>query len=236
VPDSLETTTRRSPAGVALDIALGRVSTLLLASLALLLGIATFAILAGRVKLTIHSGVAVGMTVADFAVLLLLILVLAGRVIRVIQEQKRGTAGARLHVRLVFLFGVVAAVPAILVAIFATVFFNFGIQAWFNQRVQTALAESSQVAQGYLVEHDNDIRLDALAMASDLSQIGSAYFGDPNEFERADPGRDHQSVERRDDRLRRAVRRSGGGIAAAAGCGECAVRADTGDHHPGRHG
>jgi two-component system nitrogen regulation sensor histidine kinase NtrY len=184
MPDSLETTTtRRSPAGYALDIALGRVSTLLLASLALLLGIATFAILAGRVKLTVHSGVAVGMTVADFAVLLLLILVLAGRVIRVVQEQKRGTAGARLHVRLVFLFGVVAAVPAILVAVFATVFFNFGIQAWFNQRVQTALAESSQVAQGYLSEHDNDIRLDALAMASDLSQIGSAYFGDPNEFE-----------------------------------------------------
>jgi len=184
MPDLLETTpVRRSWAGYALDIALGRLFPLLLASVALILGIATFAILAGRVKLTVHSGVVVGMSVADFAVLLLLISVLAGRVIRVVQEHKRGTAGARLHVRLVFLFSVVAAVPAILVAIFAAVFFNFSIQAWFNQRVQTALAESSQVAQGYLVEHDNDIRLDALAMASDLAQIGSAYFGDPNEFE-----------------------------------------------------
>jgi two-component system nitrogen regulation sensor histidine kinase NtrY len=174
---------KRSFAGAALDLALGRLSTLVLASLALALGIATFAILAGRVKLTVHSGVALSMTLADFAVLLLLIIVLAGRVIRVIQEHKRGTAGARLHVRLVFLFGVVAAIPSILLAIFAVIFFNFGIQAWFNERVQTALAESLQVAQGYLFEHDNDIRLDALSMANDLSQIGGVYFGNPAEFE-----------------------------------------------------
>jgi two-component system nitrogen regulation sensor histidine kinase NtrY len=173
---------KHSRTSSALDIVLGRVSTLLLACLALLLGIATFAILAGRVKLTIHSGVAVGMSVADFCVLLLLITILVGRVIRVIQEHKRGTAGARLHVRLVVLFGVVAAIPAILVAVFATVFFNIGIQAWFDQRVQTALAESGQVAQGYLNEHDDEIRLDALAMAGDLSQLGNEYLGDNNEF------------------------------------------------------
>jgi two-component system nitrogen regulation sensor histidine kinase NtrY len=173
---------RRSRASHALDIALGRVSTLLLASLALLLGISTFAILAGRVKLGVHSFFAIGMSIADFAVLLLLVLVLVGRVTRVVLERRRGAAGARLHVRLVFLFGGVAAVPAILVAIFATVFFNIGIQAWFNQRVQTALDESSQVAQGYLAEHTNDIRLDALAMANDLSQNGTIFYGDANGF------------------------------------------------------
>jgi two-component system nitrogen regulation sensor histidine kinase NtrY len=161
---------------------LGRVSTLFLASSALLLGIATFAILAGRVKLGVHSSFAVGMSVADFAVLLLLIIVLVGRVTRVVLERRRGAAGARLHVRLVFLFGGVAAVPAILVAVFATVFFNIGIQAWFNQRVQVALDESSQVAQGYLEEHANDIRLDALAIANDLSQNGPIFYGDANGF------------------------------------------------------
>jgi two-component system nitrogen regulation sensor histidine kinase NtrY len=177
-----ETPARSSWPAYALDIMLGRVSTLLVASVALLLGIASFAILAGRIKFDVHSGAAVGMIVADFAALLLLILVLVGRVTRVVLEHRRGAAGARLHVQLVFLFGGVAAVPAILVAIFAIVFFNFGIQAWFNQRVQTALDESNQVAQGYLTEHDNNIRLDALAMANDLSQNGTVFFGDPNEF------------------------------------------------------
>jgi two-component system nitrogen regulation sensor histidine kinase NtrY len=180
----LETTPalNRSRAGSALDFALGRLSTLVLVSLALTLGIASFVILAGRVKLAVHSGVAIGMSVADFAVLLLLITVLAGRVIRVVQEHKRGAAGARLHVRLVFLFGVVAAGPAILVAIFATVFFNLGIQAWFNERVQTALAESSQVAQGYLDEHTSDIKLDALGIANDLAQHGPIFLGDTSDF------------------------------------------------------
>ncbi len=173
---------RRSRASRLLDIVLGRISTLLVASLALLLGITTFAILAGRVKLGVHSSVAVGMSVADFAALLLLILILVGRVTRVVLERRQGAAGARLHVRLVLLFGGVAAVPAILVAIFATVFFNIGIQAWFNQRVQTALDESSQVAQGYLAEHTNDIRLDALAMANDLSQNGTIFYGDATGF------------------------------------------------------
>jgi two-component system nitrogen regulation sensor histidine kinase NtrY len=175
-------TINRSRASRALDIALGRVSTLGLASLALLLGIATFGILAGRVKLGVHSSVAIGLNVADFAVLLLLVTVLVGRVTRVVMERRQGAAGARLHVRLVFLFGVVAAVPAILVAVFATVFFNIGIQAWFNQRVQTALDESSQVAQGYLAEHTNDIRLDALAIANDLSQNGTIFYGDASGF------------------------------------------------------
>ncbi len=172
----------RSGLAFAVDLLLGRVATLLVASLALFLGIASFTVLAGRVKLAVHSSVAVGMIVADFAALLLLMVVLAGRVTRVMLEHRRGAAGARLHVRLVFLFGGVAAVPAILVAVFAIVFFNFGIQAWFNQRVQTALDESNQVAQGYLEEHDNDIRLDALAMANDLAQAGDVFFGNPNEF------------------------------------------------------
>ncbi len=172
----------RSGWAYVVDLMLGRVATLLVASTALLLGLASFGILAGRVKLSVHSGVAVGMIIADFAALLMLILVLAGRVTRILLEHRRGAAGARLHVRLAFLFGGVAAVPTIVVAAFAIVFFNFGIQAWFNQRVQTALDESNQVAQGYLEEHNNDIRLDALAMANDLSQGGSVFFGNPNEF------------------------------------------------------
>ncbi len=181
LPDGADTPPRSGWAYVV-DLMLGRVATLLVASSALLLSLASFGVLAGRVKLSVHSGVAVGMIIADFAALLLLIIVLAGRITRVMLEHRRGAAGARLHVRLVFLFGGVAAVPAIMVAVFAIVFFNFGIQAWFNQRVQTALDESNQVAQGYLTEHENDIRLDALAMANDLSQGGAVFFGNPNEF------------------------------------------------------
>jgi two-component system nitrogen regulation sensor histidine kinase NtrY len=175
-------TAPRSGLAYVVDLLLGRVATLLVASAALLLGIASFAVLAGRIKLSIHSGAAVAMIMADFAALLWLMVVLAGRLTRVVLEHRRGAAGARLHVRLVALFGGVAAVPAILVAVFAIVFFNFGIQAWFNQRVQTALDESNQVAQGYLQEHNNEIRLDALSMANDLSQNSADLLSNGNEL------------------------------------------------------
>ena len=52
-------TEARSWSSNVLDILLGRVSTLLIASIALALGIASFAVLAGRIKMNVHSGAAV---------------------------------------------------------------------------------------------------------------------------------------------------------------------------------
>jgi two-component system nitrogen regulation sensor histidine kinase NtrY len=164
----------------ALDFLLGRASTLVLASVTLILAVAAFAILAGRVHVGVHSVPAIALIAASLATFLLFVIVLAGQVTRVVLQHRRGAAGARLHVRLVILFGLVAALPTIFVAAFAIIFFNYGIQAWFNQRVQTALGESAQVAQGYLAEHDNEIELDAVSMANSLTQIGNEYFGDPN--------------------------------------------------------
>jgi two-component system nitrogen regulation sensor histidine kinase NtrY len=162
----------------ALDLLLGRVSTLALATLTLILAVAAFAILAGRVHVGVHTPPAIALIAASFATFLLFVIVLTGQVTRVVLEHRRGAAGARLHVRLVILFGLVAALPTLFVAAFAIIFFNYGIQAWFNQRVQTALDESNQVAQGYLAEHDNEIKVDAVTMADALSAIGYEYFGD----------------------------------------------------------
>ena len=119
---------------------------------------------------------------SNLTVLLLLGAVLAGRLTRVWVERRRGSAGSRLHVRLVLLFSVVAVTPAIVVAVFATVFFNLGIQAWFNDRVRTALQESLQASRGYLEEHRNNIRTDALGMANDLARAGYLLTDDPNAF------------------------------------------------------
>ena len=86
------------------------------------------------------------MVLANLSVLLLLGAVLAGRLTRVWVERRRGSAGAQLHVRLVMLFSVVTVAPTIVIAVFATAFFHFGIQAWFNEPVRAALNESLQVS------------------------------------------------------------------------------------------
>lgn len=164
------------------DLLLGKGVTLVLAAVALGLGIGTFGLLSGGSDISVRPGVSVGVVLANAAVLLLLFALLAGRLTRVWVERRRGSAGSRMHVRLVLLFSVVAVTPAIVVAVFAAIFFNLGIQSWFNDRVRTSLEESLQTAQGYLDEHRNNIRIDALSMANDLSRAGQYLSTDPGTF------------------------------------------------------
>ena len=164
------------------DVLLGKAITLVLAFLALVLGIITFVLLSGGIQLQHAQRALVTMVVANLAVLLLLLAVLAGRLARVWVERRRGSAGSRLHVRLVLLFSVVAVTPTIVVALFATAFFTLGIQSWFNDRVRTALSEGLEASRGYLEEHRNNIRGDALQMAADLSRAGPMLSSDPYAF------------------------------------------------------
>ena len=161
---------------------LGKVATLVLVAIALVLGVATFVALSGGVELSWRPNRIYAMVLVNLVVLLLLGAVLAGRLTRVWVERRRGSAGSRLHVRLVLLFSVVAVTPTIVVAIFATLFFNLGIQAWFNDRVRTALNESLEASRGYLEEHRNNIRADALGMANDLARAGQILANDPYTF------------------------------------------------------
>jgi two-component system, NtrC family, nitrogen regulation sensor histidine kinase NtrY len=164
------------------DLLLGKVVTLVLASVALALGISTFIVLAKGAPFSQGPNLVFGLVLANLVVLLMLGAVLAGRLTRVWVERRRGSAGSRLHVRLVLLFSVVAVTPTIVVAIFATAFFNLGIEAWFSDRVRTALEESLQVSQGYLDEHRNNIRTDAVGMANDLARLGPLLAANPDAF------------------------------------------------------
>src|ERR1700678_4436966 len=151
------------------QILVSKTMTFVVSAGALAVGLSTFIILARGSPLGIRSGVGVALGLANISALLLLGAILAGRLTRVWAERRRGSAGSQLHVRLVMLFSGVAVAPTILVACFAVAFFHFGIQAWFNDPVRTALAESLQVSHGYLEEHRNTIRSDALEMANDLA-------------------------------------------------------------------
>ena len=179
---ALNDTVPRTAARRLADLLLGKTVTLLLAAAALGLGLATFVLLAHGSPFGLRPDVGVGMVLANLSVLLVLGALLAGRLTRVWVERRRGSAGSRLHVRLVLLFGGVAVAPTILVATFAVAFFHYGIQAWFNDPVREALAESLQASRGYLQEHRNNVRSVALEMANDLSRAGQYLSLDPSRF------------------------------------------------------
>src|SRR6202012_3355800 len=114
-----EVSRARSVLGQIADILLGKAVTLVLAAMAFAVGLATFIILARGSPLGLKPGVSVGLVLANLSAVLLLVAVLAGRLTRVWVERRRGSAGSRLHVRLVLLFGFVAVAPSIMVAGFA---------------------------------------------------------------------------------------------------------------------
>ena len=151
-------------------VGLGRKATVVLTIAALASGFATYAAMTGLPPFGPNGGRVLLLLNINLVLLLLLAAVVAKRLVEVWAQRRRGLAGSRLHVRLVVLFSLIAVTPTIIVAVFSYLFFSFGIETWFSERVRTALSESQAVAEAYLHEHQQVIRADVLAMASDLNR------------------------------------------------------------------
>lgn len=111
-----------------------------------------------------------GLLMTNLVLVLGLMAVIAKRVFTLMMARKKGAAGSRLQAKIVTMFSLVAIVPTIFVAIFSTVFFNYGIHTWFDERVSTAIYESAAVAEGYMEEHKKIIQADIVGMANDLNR------------------------------------------------------------------
>jgi two-component system nitrogen regulation sensor histidine kinase NtrY len=152
------------------------------AVLAVVVGVGSFFLITGEAP--IQQGAIVTLVYLNLAAVLLLGAVVAVRVVRVWAERRRGSAGAKLHTRLVLLFGGIAVAPTIAVAILSGVLFNTGIQSWFSEPVRLALDESLAASRAYLEEHQNAIRADALGMAGDINRATPLIVQNRNVFER----------------------------------------------------
>jgi len=119
----------------------------------------------------------------NVALITVIISIIANRIYRLWATIRVGAGGSRLQRRIVVMFSIVTITPAIVVSIFSALFFNIGIQSWFNERVQRVVAESMAVAEAYLAEHKDNIRADAIAMAGDLGRDAN-IAASPQEFAR----------------------------------------------------
>jgi two-component system nitrogen regulation sensor histidine kinase NtrY len=81
--------------------------------------------------------------------------------------------GGRLHVRLVALFSVVASVPTLLVVVFASLLFQYGVQFWFSSRARAVLENSAKVAQAYTNENSRRLAGDVIASRTDFRLAAS---------------------------------------------------------------
>ncbi len=177
------TPNRRIPAWLRDDSnrsKIARVFTILIAATAVAAGIATYVAITtddpGKQGGTDNL---VTLIYVDLVLLMLLGVVVMRRIVRIWSERRRGAAGARMHVRLVAMFAVLSATPAVIVAGFSLLFFDLGLESWFSDRIRTALNNSEAIAQAYLEEHIRNIEADALWLASAINKDAPALSSNP---------------------------------------------------------
>jgi two-component system nitrogen regulation sensor histidine kinase NtrY len=143
-------------------------------------GIATYIAMTGSPPFGPDPRTLLSLIILDLVLLLPLAVLVAQRLVRLWVERRKGRAGSRLHARLVLLFGLLAMTPAIIVAVFSALFFNFGIQAWFSDRVGTALRESLAITDTYLTEKYDAARGDLQGLADDINKNAIQLMANPH--------------------------------------------------------
>ncbi|HYX45680.1 MAG TPA: HAMP domain-containing protein, partial [Sphingomicrobium sp.] len=108
------------------------------------------------------------------------VMALYARKVAVRRAEEGGLGSGRLHVRLVALFTAIAAVPTVLVAIFASVLFQSGLEFWFSNRARNMLENSVQIARGrYQDEVDRVANETATASSNVADYLHQTTIDDP---------------------------------------------------------
>ena len=116
-------------------------------------------------------------------VFVLLLVGLIGReTFRIIMARRRRKAASRLHVRIVTMFALVAAIPALVVAVIASVVLDIGLDRWFEIRTKTIVASSINLAEAYVEENARNLQGTSLSMAYDLDRARALYSLDRGGF------------------------------------------------------
>lgn len=178
----MPTTLRRKLQILIKHYRLGRILMLALLVSAVVAGVATYAALTEAQPFGKNPDMVVGLLLIDLCIFMLLGSFIGRRIAKLVARQRQGRAGSRLHLRVVAVFSAVAIIPAVIVALFAAIFFIYGVQSWFGDRVRMAVDESREVARGYLAEHQQIIRGDILAMANDLNRAANSLSITPKQY------------------------------------------------------
>ncbi|MEM7191336.1 MAG: PAS domain-containing sensor histidine kinase [Pseudomonadota bacterium] len=155
---------------------------LIIVVLSLFAGLATYLVLTGLTPIVPTQRVVVSTLLVNALLVAAMIGLIAWQVTGLWLAKQRHEAGAQLHVRIVSLFSVIAVVPAILLAIFASVSLDRGLDHWFSDRTKSIIQNSIDVATAYLQEHGQVIRADTVGMAKDIDEAVELVRARPQGF------------------------------------------------------
>ncbi len=151
-------------------------------SAALLSALCTFVVLADLTPISPTHEVVVALLSVNALTVLILLAVIARDVWLVLEARRRGLAAARLHVRIVGLFCIIAATPAVLVAVIANVVLDRGIDQQISSRTKAVIGNSVLVADTYLNEQADSVGRNVVGLAFEVTRAKPLFDFDRERF------------------------------------------------------
>lgn len=149
---------------------------------ALISALVSFAILLGLTPIEPVDTVVLAALIVNLVFVILMLGLVFAEIRTLTRARKRGKAAARLHIRIVALFSIVAILPAILVAIVASITLDVGLDRWFSIRTKSIVNSSLSVAESYVLENARFLQGQTVSMANDLDNVRSLYSLDRTGF------------------------------------------------------
>jgi two-component system, NtrC family, nitrogen regulation sensor histidine kinase NtrY len=151
-------------------------------SSSLIIAALSFTILTGVTPIKPTNFITKALSILNLSMILMLAALIMREINLILRSRRHGRAAARLHVRIVTLFSLVAAIPAVVVAIVAATTLNIGLDRWFAIRTKDIVNSSISIARSYVEENARNLQGTTLSMASDLDTARTLYSLDRNGF------------------------------------------------------
>ncbi|MDB5667101.1 MAG: hypothetical protein JWL74_51 [Alphaproteobacteria bacterium] len=120
-----------------------------------------------------------GLLVANLVPAMALMVLIARRIAKR-RATRLGLGEGRLHVRLVVLFSVIAAIPTLLVVVFASVLFQSSQEFWFSDRWRGSVENAVRLTRQSYDREVTRVENENVAMATDLARaLGEVDYDDP---------------------------------------------------------
>ncbi|NRA87686.1 MAG: HAMP domain-containing protein, partial [Rhizobiales bacterium] len=136
---------------------------------------ATYAIITGLTDIELNQEVLNSLVIINTGSIVFIVILIILQFLKLLKARRSNVAGANLHSRLVFYFSIISAIPAILVAIFASYTLSQGLDSYFSDRTKKVIDNSLVVAELYHQSHSDGVWKSAEAIAQEINRFYPIY-------------------------------------------------------------
>ncbi|HZP18669.1 MAG TPA: PAS domain-containing sensor histidine kinase [Bauldia sp.] len=143
----------------------------------------TFLILMGMTWIKPDQEVVFWAVIVNGVLVITLICNVGWQIGTLLVARRRGRAAARLHIRIVTLFSVIAILPALLLAAVASITLDRGLDTWFSQRTKSIVENSVQIAQAFLAAQVEELHRVVASVKTDIERARPLLLQDVDRFQ-----------------------------------------------------